>query len=173
MIILPVRVGELLGDVDDTRAALLALDFAEYALDVQADALDPRLYAVCRAYTSAAREAVGPGRAPERLVRASDEFFTVGTEFPGHSAVTGVAEWAVRIGCQEMLEAAGALSPASRIKVTVRDVATRVQSDLGRWYAQQTPDDPNRAKADRAARWEEARRQLLHIITTEPNPHTS
>jgi hypothetical protein len=45
MIALPARLNDMLGEVDDTRAATLALDFAEYAVELQADLLDPDLRA--------------------------------------------------------------------------------------------------------------------------------
>ncbi|MEV6318459.1 hypothetical protein [Streptomyces sp. NPDC051776] len=171
MIVLPTRLNELLDDVDDLRAATLALDFAEHAVELQADALDPRLLGAYAEYMGAAHEAIELGRATDRLVRANDACFEVGWEFPGHSEITGVAESAVRLGCQQMLIDVGAMNKAGRTIQTRQYIARQAQSDVGRWYAQQAPADGDRRQVDRAARWEEARWQLLHVIATEPNPH--
>ncbi|TPQ19731.1 hypothetical protein [Streptomyces sporangiiformans] len=170
---MPSRLNDLLGDVDDTRAATLALDFAEHAVELQADALDPKMRSAYAEYVAAAREAIALGRANDRLVRAYDVFFEVGWEFPGHSDVTGVADSAIRLGCQQMLMDVGAMNEAGRTNPTCQYIARRAQSDVGRWYAQLASADADRRQADRAARWEEARWQLLHVITTEPNPHAA
>jgi len=140
-------------------------------VQLQADALDPRLLGACAENMGAAREAIELSRATDRLVWACDAFFKVGWKFPGRSAITDVADSAVRLGCQDMLINVGAMSKAGRTSPTWQSIARTAQSDVGRWYAQQAPDGADRKQIDRAARWEEARWQLLHVITTEPNPH--
>ncbi|MGW0906811.1 hypothetical protein [Streptomyces sp. NPDC002853] len=57
----------------------------------------------------------------------------VSWDFAEKSLSTNIVDLAVRLGCQRMMESAGA------------------------WH--------------KAARWEEARWQLQHVVATEPNPH--
>ncbi|MEU3790408.1 hypothetical protein AB0F07_11465 [Streptomyces fructofermentans] len=174
VIVLPKRLGELLEDVDGVCAAHLALDFAEHSVAVLADTVDPPLRALCLDFTAAAREAVAGGAATERLLRARRDYLALAARIPRSPDALHVADAAVDLGCRRMLEDAGVLIRARKVYTTVQYVARRAQSDVGRRSAELAPPGTDRdglARIDRAARWEEARWQLLRVVTTEPNPH--
>ncbi|MBM9435899.1 hypothetical protein [Actinacidiphila bryophytorum] len=171
MIVLPVRLTEMLNDVDGARAATLALDFAEHAADLEAEALTEDLRAATVEYVAAAREAIASGRATDRLVRAYESFFAAGWKAPGHSEFTSIHDSAVRFACQDMLIEAGALNKIGRTRLTCQYIARSAQSIVGSRSAERAAEGVDRRKADRAARWEEARWQIQHVIATEPNPH--
>ncbi|MGW2646758.1 hypothetical protein ACWC2T_17985 [Streptomyces sp. NPDC001393] len=170
MIVLPVLLNELLNGVEGARAATLALDIAEHAVDLQAESLTARMRGACVEYVAAAREAIALGHAHDRLVRAFESFFDVGWETPGHSDVTHVLESAVLFACQDMLIEAGAMNKVAQRKLTCQYIAHEGQSAVGRRSAAPSAEEANR-RTDHAAHWEEARWQLLHVIATEPNPH--
>jgi hypothetical protein len=84
--------------VDRTRAAHLALDFAQHVPDIERNEIAEPVLAACLEYVEAAHEAIDCGEVPPRLPEAKERFVA------------------------------------------------------------------------RRARWEEARRQVLHILATEPGP---
>ncbi|MBC2908281.1 hypothetical protein [Streptomyces cupreus] len=170
MIVLPVLLTELLTEVGEQRATTLSLDFAERAVDLQAELLTPDMREACSEYVAAAREALRLGRANDRLVRAHEDFFEVGWRTSGHSDVTHVLESAVRLACQDMLIEAGAMNRAGRTNPSPQYIAKTAQSAVGRWHAERAGEDADRREADRRARWEEARWQVQHVIATEPAP---
>ncbi|MFG1805670.1 hypothetical protein [Streptomyces sp. NPDC049040] len=171
MIVLPVRLAELLDQVDGTRAATLALDFAEHAVDLESEPLAERMRAATVEYVAAARAAIALGRADDRLVRAHASHAAAARQTPGHSEITLLHDSAVRLACQDMLIEAGAMNRAGRTMLTCRYVARTAQSEVGGRSARRAAAGTDPRKADRAARWEEARWQLHHVIATEPNPH--
>lgn len=171
MIVLPVRLTEMLNDVDGARAATLALDFAEHAANLEAEALTQDMREVIVEYVASAREAVALGRANERLVRALDSLFTVGWRTPYHPEDIHLLDSAVRFACQDMLIEAGALNKIGRTRVTCQYIARTAQSIVGSRSAARAAEGADRRMADRARRWEEARWQLQHVVATEPNPH--
>ncbi|MXM62429.1 hypothetical protein GR925_02935 [Streptomyces sp. HUCO-GS316] len=170
MIVLPNRLNELLNDVDEQRAALIAVDFAEHAIQIQASLVHPRLLEVTTEYLSAGREAISAGRAHQRLIHADEEYFRASWEFASRFEPTQLGNSAVMFGCQRMLEEAGARSKAARVNPTCQYIARTAQSHVGRWHAKHAAEGADRRRADRAARWEEARWQLLHVISLVPNP---
>lgn len=171
MIVLPVRLNELLNDVSGARAATLALDFAEHATDLKAEPLAESMREATAEYVAAAREAIALGRANDRLVRAHESFVTTSWKTPGHPEVTHILNSAVRLACQDMLIEAGAMNKVARTKLTCQYIAQTAQSAVGSRSAKRAAEGTDSRKADRAARWEEARWQLRHLIATEPNPH--
>jgi hypothetical protein len=170
MIVLPVLLAELLTKVSEQRAVTLSLDFAERAVELQAELLTPDMRQACAEYVAAAREAVRLGTANDRLVRADGAYFEVGWRNPGHSDVTHVLEAAVRLACQDMLIEAGAMNKAGRTNPTPQYIAKTAQSAVGRWYAERAGEGADRREVNRRARWEEARWQIQHLVATEPAP---
>jgi AcrR family transcriptional regulator len=170
MIVLPVLLNKLLNDVEGARAAILALDFAEHAVDLQAEPMTARMRGACVEYAAAAREAITLGHAHDRLVRAFEATFEAGWATPGHSDVTHVLDSAVLFACQDMLIEAGAMNKVARRKLTCQYIAREAQSAVGRRSAERTETGADR-RTGPAARWEESRWQLHHVIATEPNPH--
>lgn len=171
MIVLPVRLAELLNGVDGARAASLALDFAEHATDLEAEPLAESMRSATVEYVAAAREAIAWAGRDDRLVRAYEAFFTAGWKTPGHSDDIHLLDSAVRFACQDMLIEAGAMNRAGRTNPTCQYIARTAQSVAGSRSAERAPEGADSRQADRAARWEEARWQLHHVIGTEPNPH--
>lgn len=171
MIVLPVRLNELLNDVSGARAATLALDFAEHATDLKTESLTESMRDATVEYVAAAREAIALGRANDRILRAHEYFFTTSWKTSGHPEVTRILNSAVRLACQDMLIEAGVMNKVARTKLTCQYIAQTAQSAVGSRSAKRATDGMEIRKADRAARWEEARWQLQHVIATEPNPH--
>ncbi|MEV0528321.1 hypothetical protein AB0I66_33345 [Streptomyces sp. NPDC050439] len=171
MIILPKRLNDMLSEVDEARRATLALDFAERAIGIQAEGIHPKLLGACREYIGAAREALELGRAHGRLVEAHEQLVQVSWDFAEKSLSTNIVSLAVALGCQRMMEEVGALHRASRrARLDCQFVAQQAQLDIAAWYSRHAPDGADSRQVHQAARWEEARWQLLHVISTEPNP---
>jgi hypothetical protein len=122
-------------------------------------------------YVAAAREAIALGRANDRILRAHAAFFTTSWKTSGHPEVTHILNSAVRLACQDMLIEAGAMNKVARTKLSCQYIAQTAQSAVGSRSAKRATEGTESRKADRAARWEEARWQLHHVIATEPNPH--
>ncbi|GGL74529.1 hypothetical protein GCM10010129_17820 [Streptomyces fumigatiscleroticus] len=177
MIVPPRLLDELLDQVDRRRAAHLALDFTQHLLEVQRDEVEVPVRAVCLEYIAAAREAIDRGEATPRLLRAHERLYEVAARSEGtrHFLARGAEPTvqAVRVGCQRMLEGTGAVNMRMSYQLTCQDIARDIQSEMGRWCAERIGEDGDRGRAARAARWEEARRQVQHVIATEPFPYGS
>ncbi|MFJ8792800.1 hypothetical protein [Streptomyces sp. NPDC102462] len=174
MIVLPELLSELLDQVDRNRAAHLALDFAQHVLDTLQERIEEPVRDACREYLAAAHEAIDLGVAGPRLLKAHERLYKTAERWEGNRHLlalgAGLAMQAVRVGCQRMMEEARAHMLRSSL-ITVQDIARESQTEIGRWYAEQIPDEgENRRQAAREARWEETRWQVQHIIATEPTP---
>jgi hypothetical protein len=84
--------------------------------------------------------------------------------------LANLAVLAVRVACQRELEAHGYLA-RTHYQPTVNDIAKQAQKIAGRHTDDgHRPGAEDSALAGRHAHWEEARWQLLHVISTAPNP---
>ncbi|MEU2338730.1 hypothetical protein ABZ608_35055 [Streptomyces sp. NPDC013172] len=174
MIVLPQLLNELLDRVTEKRAGHLALDFAQHALDIRQGEIDEEVMAACRECLVAGHEAIQLGEATPRLLQAQESLYAVAERWEGNrnrlATGAGLTMQAVRVGCQRMLEEAREHVMRGSL-LTCQDLAREIQSGIGAWCAEQTPDKgDDRRHAARRARWEEARWQVRHIIETEPAP---
>ena len=174
MIVLPKLIDDLLDQVEEKRAAHLALDFAHHVLDVQRAEIEDDVMAVCLEYLAAADEAIELGEATPRLLTAHEQLSVTAERWEGDRHLlargAGLAVQAVRVGCQRMMEDVRDHVMRSSL-ITCRDVARELQAEAGRWYAKRTSGGADERLVARSARWEEARWQLQHVIATEPAPH--
>ncbi|MEO3842174.1 hypothetical protein [Streptomyces sp. CNZ287] len=173
MIIIPRVLATLLAEADEHHQRALALDFAEHALEVCGDRLTPPLRATCTELLAAAREAVGLGRAHERLGRAYDDFHAVRVTPTGGGVsddASGVALMALFSSTQPLMEAAGLVVRMGSSPPSCTDVARDAQAAVGRRRAEDAGDPAAETSLARSARWEEARWQLVRVIETAPDP---
>ncbi|MFD7765511.1 hypothetical protein [Streptomyces sp. NPDC059787] len=172
MIVLPSLLRDLLDEVDETRAAHLALDFARHVLDIERAEIEEPVLEACLVHIAAAHEAIDLGEAHPRLFRAHERLLETGMRWEGHryDAARGVEPTlqAARVGTEQLMSDAKGYGQVSLLPCF--SVAREMQARAGRWYAQRAPDGADERLAARRARWEEARWQVLHILATEPGP---
>ncbi|MFF9139986.1 hypothetical protein ACF09G_20750 [Streptomyces albogriseolus] len=172
--IVPSRLlGDLLEQIDQKRAAHLALDFAQHVLDLERDEIEEPVSVACLEYMDAAHEAIGLGAALPRLLEAEERLRAVALRRAGNRFLLARgADFtmdAARVGAGAMLDRAHGWGPSSH--PSCLSVARQLQAEVGRWAARHRDDDVDERLAARRARWEEARWQVRHIIASEPNPH--
>ncbi|MFC4011201.1 hypothetical protein ACFOY2_28520 [Nonomuraea purpurea] len=176
MIVIPRLLAEQLSAVDHELRRRLALDFAQHALDDHRDLFDARLpgdggdaplgsTAPLDAYLGAARAFVDGGGSIAEVESARRRFFGW---YVGLSGLASDLAWTVNLA---VLSACGpdlyeAFDYIVRSKHDASDtvhLAKEAQRMAGRRAATK--------EAEYAARWEEARWQLLRTIERLPNPH--
>ncbi|GIH18978.1 hypothetical protein [Rugosimonospora africana] len=167
MIIVPRLLTEVLESADTASAKMWSLDFADHISAACRDALAaPDVH---DAYLATARACLhgGPTTHLGAAHRRMYEYWP-SRGLPLELAV--LAAVAVKAACQRQLEAHGYLVKV-RYQPTVIDVAEKAQKIAGQHAGQrQTSGAENATDTGRYARWEEARWQLLHVISTTPNP---
>lgn len=105
------RFSELLGDlleqVDQKRAAHLALDFARHVLDIERDGIAQPVRAVCLEYVEVCHEAIDLGEVPPRLPEVRDRLLEVAAQWDTNRHVlargAGPILDAARVGTEQML----------------------------------------------------------------------
>ncbi|MGW4145146.1 hypothetical protein [Streptomyces albogriseolus] len=172
--IVPSRLlGDLLEQIDQKRAAHLALDFARHVLDLERDEIEEPVSVSCLEYMDAAHEAIGLESAVARLLEAEERLRAVALRRAGNRFLLARgADFtmdAARVGVGSMLDRAHGLGPSGH--PSCLSVARHLQAEAGRWAARHRGDDVDERTAARRARWEEARWQVRHVIASEPNPH--
>lgn len=173
MIIIPGVLGALLSEADERHQRLLALDFAEHALEICGDRLVPTVRDACAELLAAAREAVGLDLAHERLERAYHHFYDVRRDSTGgnvQDAPSLVVMAALRHSAMHLMEGAGIVVRTKASPPSCKDVARSAQTAVGRRRAEDADDPADEAIVARSARWEEARWQLVRVIETAPDP---
>ncbi|MGA5313801.1 hypothetical protein ACPCTK_06685 [Streptomyces pseudogriseolus] len=173
MIVFPELLGDLLEQVDQKRAAHLALDFARHVLDIERDGIAEPVRAVCLEYVEVCHEAIDLGEVPPRLPEARDRLLEVAAQWDTNRYVlargAGPVLDAARVGTEQMLAKARGQGPTTPIPCLY--VARQLQAEVGQWYAEHGQEGADKRLVARHARWEEARWQVLHILRTEPGPH--
>ncbi|MFI5687705.1 hypothetical protein [Streptomyces sp. NPDC051636] len=173
MIIFPRLLSDLLDQVDRTRAAHLALDFAQHVLDIERDEITEPVLAACLEYIAAAHESIDLGEAYPRLFQARECLREAAARWEGDGYVLArgaeLTLRAARVGTERLMDEAAGRGPGTPLPCLY--VARELQAEVGRWYAKGTPDGADERQAARRARWEEARWQVQHVIATEPAPH--
>ncbi len=172
--IVPSRLlGDLLEQIDQKRAAHLALDFARHVLDLERDEIEEAVSVACLEYMDAAHEAIGLESAVSRLLEAEERLRAVAQRRTGNRFfLARGADFtmdAARFGAGSMLDRAHGRGPSSH--PSCLSVARQLQAEAGRWAARHRDDDVDERTAARRARWEEARWQVRHVIASKQNPH--
>ncbi len=116
--IVPSRLlGDLLEQIDQKRAAHLALDFAQHVLDLERDEIEEPVSVACLEYMDAAHEAIGLGAALPRLLEAEERLRAVAQRRTGNRFLLARdADFtmdAARVGAGAMLDRAHGRGPSS------------------------------------------------------------
>ena len=172
MIIIPRVLTSLLGEVDEDLGKVLALDFADRVLVRCRDSLteDERKHA--GHYLATARRLLSGEGTIAALADAHRAFFQAtnrNTRLSGD--ITWIANLAVRVSFQRLLEESRIVLYRERRLPSAADVARQGQNVVGRHAVQAAGDSAEpAAEIARRARWEEARWQLGHLISCVPFP---
>ncbi|THC56856.1 hypothetical protein OG986_19660 [Streptomyces cellulosae] len=173
MIVPSELLGDLLEQIDQKRAAHLALDFARHVLDLERDEIEEPVWAACLEYVEACHEAIDLGEVPPRLSEAKEQLWEAAARWDTDRHVlargAGLVLDAARVGTEQMLAKAAGHGPSTPIPCL--HVARRLQAEAGQWAAQHRPAGADERTVARRARWEEARWQVRYVIASEPNPH--
>lgn len=172
MVIIPRVLTSLIRELDDSTAQRLAVDFAERAFQICADALTTAQRDISLAYLAAARDLLEGKGSISNLSNAHHAYFSEldqDTRLSGD--VTQIAAIAVRACCQRQMEDAGILIKV-RYVPDLLSVAKAAQTVAGRCAGVNEGElkDGDDAGAARRARWAEAKWQLLHLIESVPFP---
>ncbi|MEU9552107.1 hypothetical protein AB0D88_24130 [Streptomyces werraensis] len=161
--IVPSRLlGNLLEQIDQKRAAYLALDFAQHVLDLERDEIEEPVSVACLEYMDAAHEAIGLGAAAGGRPAEGGQPLPPGR---GRGLHHGRGAGRCRVNAGQGARARPVQSPVLPVR------PRQLQAEAGRWAARHRDDDVDERLAARRARWEEARWQVRHVIASEPNPH--
>ncbi|WP_409470220.1 hypothetical protein [Streptomyces sp. HC307] len=173
MIVFPRLLVDLLDQVDQTRAAHLALDFVQHVLDIERDEIAESVLAACLEYIAAAHESIDLDEAHPGLFQARERLWEAAARWDVNRYVlargAGPTLEAARVGTERLVDKAAGRGPGTPLPCL--DVARELQAEVGRWYAKRIPDGADERLVARRARWEEARWQVQHVIATEPSPH--
>ncbi|MFE0458124.1 hypothetical protein ACFW1A_02540 [Kitasatospora sp. NPDC058965] len=165
MIVIPKVLTELLRELHAEVARAVALDFAEQSIDESFPGGDA-LAEAALSYLAAARAVLEEGDTT-RLAAAHDAYFAAHSLSSVRAQdASWIAAIAVAAACKQQLERLGVVIRATRYRPTVVDVAEEAQKVAGRQALAQHVDPV----AVQGARWEAARRQLLHLIAVSPSP---
>jgi hypothetical protein len=172
MVIVPRVLVGLLGEVDESLGEVLALDFAERALTACRDSLTGDEHEHTRAYLAAARRLLSGEGGIQALADARTAFFDARSRNTQLSDdITWVAEIAVSACFRRLMEESRIVLYRERRLSTVASVAREAQTVAGRHAAQAAGGSAEpAAEIARRARWEEARWQLGHLVSSVPFP---
>jgi hypothetical protein len=172
VIIVPRVLASLLGEVDESLGKVLALDFADRVLVACRDSLtkDEREHA--GNYIMAARRLLSGEGSIAALADAHGAFFqAINRNTRLSDDITWIACLAVKVCFQRLLEESKIVLYRERRLPSVADVAREAQTVTGRHMARAVGNSGEpEAETARRSRWEEARWQLSHLISSVPFP---
>jgi hypothetical protein len=165
LIVIPQELERLLHAIDASQARSLALHYAEQTLRDEPEALPAHLLETSLSYLAAARLSLQE-HDTANLKAAHEQYFAARHAIDDLAeSVSWIASIAVSAACQREMERTGILAAKSYVP-SVLDVAREGQKIAGR-RVQATGGDP---AAVRAARWEQARKQLVLLVESVPFP---
>lgn len=177
MIVLPVLLKQVLPRIEGTERRTIALDFARHALDMCHDAFDEAHREVVASYLGAATATLSDSANFDALVEARSEFFRSreGNVNTSSHRVGWVVNLAVDLCFLTDLRREKVVTDHSSWVPSLVDVAEEAQSVVAQHVLREYDSDDlaGLGQARQAARWEEARSQLIRVIEVVPVPKRS
>ncbi|GAB3676292.1 hypothetical protein GCM10027589_46430 [Actinocorallia lasiicapitis] len=167
MILIPKVLAQLLRDVGEDQARLIALDYARHAVEAGQGLLDPHVAAVALSYLNEAGRLISGEGAIHELAAAHRDFHQIGDIGQLDREILQVVRISVTVACQRELESGGVVMYL-RYRPKISVVAKSAQAVVVRIKMGDRGKSEDRWRCEI---WSEARWQLIHLLEVVPIPH--